>query len=92
MIRLIAFDLDGTLIDSRRDIADSANELLSHYGAPPLTLDAVVSAQQDLGEHFDRVLRAQGAGVEWMSQAWQAWQAWINLGLALQPLAAPRAA
>lgn len=55
------------------------------------TLDAVVSAQQDLGEHFDRVLRAQGAGVEWMSQAWQAWQAWINLGLAPQPLAAPRA-
>jgi phosphoglycolate phosphatase-like HAD superfamily hydrolase len=23
--RLIAFDLDGTLIDSRRDLADSAN-------------------------------------------------------------------
>jgi phosphoglycolate phosphatase len=43
MIRLIAFDLDGTLIDSRRDIADSANELLSHYGASPLTIDAVVA-------------------------------------------------
>jgi phosphoglycolate phosphatase len=43
MIRLIAFDLDGTLIDSRRDIADSANELLSQYGAPPLTVDAVVA-------------------------------------------------
>ena len=43
MIRLIAFDLDGTLIDSRRDIADSANELLSHYGAPSLTVDAVVA-------------------------------------------------
>ena len=43
MIRLIAFDLDGTLIDSRRDIADSANELLSHYGAPALTTEAVVA-------------------------------------------------
>ena len=26
--RLIAFDLDGTLIDSSRDLADSVNELL----------------------------------------------------------------
>jgi phosphoglycolate phosphatase-like HAD superfamily hydrolase len=24
--RLIAFDLDGTIIDSRRDLADSANQ------------------------------------------------------------------
>jgi phosphoglycolate phosphatase len=42
MIRFIAFDLDGTLIDSRRDLADSANELLGLYDAPPLTRDAVV--------------------------------------------------
>jgi phosphoglycolate phosphatase len=42
MIRLIAFDLDGTLIDSRHDLADSANEMLSLYDAPPLALDAVV--------------------------------------------------
>ena len=34
--RLIAFDLDGTLIDSRRDLADSANELLGEHGAAPL--------------------------------------------------------
>jgi phosphoglycolate phosphatase len=31
--RLIAFDLDGTLIDSRRDIADAANVLLERAGA-----------------------------------------------------------
>lgn len=33
---LIVFDLDGTLIDSKRDLADSANELLAAYGAKPL--------------------------------------------------------
>jgi phosphoglycolate phosphatase len=32
---LIVFDLDGTLVDSRRDIADSANEVLQHYGYRP---------------------------------------------------------
>jgi phosphoglycolate phosphatase len=34
--RLIVFDLDGTLIDSRRDIAESANALLESCGAAPL--------------------------------------------------------
>ena len=33
--RLIAFDLDGTLIDSRRDLADSANELIESLGGRP---------------------------------------------------------
>ena len=34
--RLIVFDLDGTLIDSKKDIADAANELLRNCGAEPL--------------------------------------------------------
>lgn len=37
------FDLDGTLIDSRRDLADSANEMLASYGAPPLAEDRIAS-------------------------------------------------
>jgi len=41
-LRLIAFDLDGTLIDSRRDLADSANQMLAGYGAEPLADDAIV--------------------------------------------------
>ena len=41
MIRLFVFDLDGTLVDSLRDLADSANELLVSCGGAPLTVDAV---------------------------------------------------
>lgn len=39
--RLIAFDLDGTLVDSRRDIADAANDVLIECGAEPLTEAAI---------------------------------------------------
>jgi phosphoglycolate phosphatase len=39
--RLIVFDLDGTLIDSRRDIAESANTLLETCGAAALPEERV---------------------------------------------------
>jgi phosphoglycolate phosphatase len=41
MFRLIVFDLDGTLIDSRRDIADAANALLQSCGGSPLPEDRI---------------------------------------------------
>ena len=40
---LIVFDLDGTLIDSARDLADSTNEMLATFGAPALPNTAVLS-------------------------------------------------
>ncbi|MCL2725235.1 MAG: HAD-IA family hydrolase [Polyangiaceae bacterium] len=41
--RAVLFDLDGTLIDSRRDIAAACNETLREYGRPPLDADAIVT-------------------------------------------------
>jgi phosphoglycolate phosphatase len=40
---LAVFDLDGTIIDSRRDLADSANEMLATYGALPLDEQSIGS-------------------------------------------------
>jgi phosphoglycolate phosphatase len=39
--RLVVFDLDGTLVDSRRDLAESANAVLESYGCPPHSEEAI---------------------------------------------------
>jgi phosphoglycolate phosphatase len=41
MYSLYVFDLDGTIVDSRRDIAEAANALLETCGARPLPEEAI---------------------------------------------------
>src|SRR6202161_3858691 len=42
-IKLLIFDLDGTLIDSRLDLIHSVNAMLKHLGRPALTGDVIAS-------------------------------------------------
>jgi phosphoglycolate phosphatase len=46
-IRLFVFDLDGTLVDSRRDIADAANALLDSCGLAPLSEEHIAAMVGD---------------------------------------------
>lgn len=45
--RLIVFDLDGTLVDSERDLADAVNALLTERGADALPRAAIASMVGD---------------------------------------------
>ncbi len=40
-ITLVIFDLDGTLIDSERDLAASVNAMLRHYGRNELPIEVI---------------------------------------------------
>jgi phosphoglycolate phosphatase len=42
-LTLLVFDLDGTLIDSRRDLADAANALITERGGQALPVDAITA-------------------------------------------------
>lgn len=44
---IIVFDLDGTLIDSARDLGEAASELVQGFGAPPLSVSQVVTMVGD---------------------------------------------
>jgi phosphoglycolate phosphatase len=42
-IKLLIFDLDGTLVDSRMDLANSVNAMLKNFGKPALPNEVIAS-------------------------------------------------
>jgi phosphoglycolate phosphatase len=65
-IRLAVFDLDGTLVDSHRDLADATNALLVDLGAEPLPVDAITRMVGDgAAVLVRRALTAAGLDPEW---------------------------
>ena len=42
-LKLLIFDLDGTLIDSRTDLANSVNGMLRNFGRKELPLDVIAT-------------------------------------------------
>ncbi|MFZ0478451.1 MAG: HAD-IA family hydrolase [Terriglobales bacterium] len=61
-IRLLVFDLDGTLIDSRLDLIHSINATLRHFGRPELPGDVIASYVGDGAPAL--VQRALGNGAD----------------------------
>jgi phosphoglycolate phosphatase len=64
-LHLVVFDLDGTLIDSRHDLADAANALIVEHGGRLLPVDAITAM---VGEGAPllvrRALKAAGVDVD----------------------------
>lgn len=55
----VIFDLDGTLIDSRRDLAEAVNVMRKHYNLEPLSIETVVSY---IGDGVSKLVERSIAG------------------------------
>ena len=71
-VRLLVFDLDGTLVDSKQDLALSVNAMRTEMGLPTLSLDLIASyvghgvtllVRRSLGSHATAENVEKGSGV-----------------------------
>src|SRR5450755_2176900 len=75
-IKLLVFDLDGTLIDSRLDLIHSVNAMLRHLNRPELPGDVVASYVGDgapmlvrraLGDPQEEAFLERGCNIFWIT-------------------------
>ena len=77
ILRLLIFDLDGTLVESREDIATATNQMRQHYSLPPLpqpSVDKLIGS--GIRELVRRALNDPGA--EKLDQAQAQFQVFYN--------------
>jgi phosphoglycolate phosphatase len=66
-LRLLIFDLDGTLVDTLEDIAASVNHTLTHLGRNPISTEAV---RQFVGDGIEALMaRALGGSTDSLPEA-----------------------
>jgi phosphoglycolate phosphatase len=64
-VRAVLFDLDGTLVDSARDLHGAINVVLTRHGLAELTLAQVIGMVGDgVGKLTERAFEAQGAPLD----------------------------
>lgn len=68
-VDLVIFDLDGTLIDSKQDLACAVNAAREHSGLPPLSNETIYSYVGDGAPTLIRRVLGPGATGEQVQQA-----------------------
>ena len=68
-IKLILFDLDGTLIDSERDLAASVNAMLRHFGRKELPLEVIATYIGDGAPMLNRRALGDPAHASFLQEA-----------------------
>src|ERR1700735_5390733 len=68
-IKLVLFDLDGTLIDSERDLAAAVNAMLVNYGRKELPIDVIGTYIGEGAPMLSRRARGDPADREFLQEA-----------------------
>lgn len=76
---LVIFDLDGTLLDTLQDLADSTNHALEYFGLPQRTIDEV---RQFVGNGIHKLIERAvpaGSSTELTEQVFEEFKSWYAL-------------